>query len=68
MAWPVLSDGIGFHILIKQLIGIEFRTIPRQKPKTNLVTMVLYPVLYLFGTMDGMTINDEKYFPLVLAY
>jgi hypothetical protein len=67
MAWPVFSDGVAFHILIEQLIRIEFWTIPWQKPQTNLVTMLIDPVLYLFRTMDGMTINDEKYFPLVLA-
>ena len=68
MAWPVFSDGVAFHILIEQLIRIKFRALAWQKPQTNLVTMLIDPVLYLFGTMDGMTINDEKYFPLVLAY
>ena len=31
MAWPVFSDGVAFHILIEQLIRIEFRSIWRQQ-------------------------------------
>lgn len=58
-AGPTLPARIGFHVLMQQLVGIEFRAVAGQLDQADVVRVGGDEGRCHFQPMDGMSIDDE---------
>ena len=61
------AHSVTLDILIQQLVRVQLRAIAWKVGKSNLTGMLLNPVSYLYGMMDGVTINNQQHLALNLA-
>src|SRR5277367_2076673 len=59
VARPAFSQGVGFHILVQKLVGVQFRAIARQTDQTQMLNVRLDKLLGNNRTVYGMTVNDQ---------
>ena len=57
---------IGLDVLVEKLVRIQLWTVTRQVEQPNLLLVSVYPTFDLFGTMNRMTVHNQKYLPQTL--
>ena len=59
--WRALcANGVGFHILVEHLIGIEVRAVGGQEDEADLGRVFVDPLLRFFGAVDRMSVHDHE--------
>src|SRR5271155_4861663 len=60
------TERVGFHILVEQFIGIQFRAVRRQAEDADLFRVRGQPALHGARLVHRVAIHDEKYLPPTL--
>ena len=63
---PLSAQGIRFHVLVQQLIRIQFRTISGQVKDRERTPVLGNPSANTPGTMRRVTVDNQEYLPVVL--
>ena len=63
---PFSANGVGFHILVEHLIGIEVRAVGGQEDESELGRVFVDPLLCFPGAMDRMSIHNQEDFSIRL--
>src|SRR3989304_8097514 len=61
------ADGVGLDVLIQEFVRIQLRAVARKEEQPNLQRTAREPAGYRSGTVDRMTIYDEKHPSLALG-
>jgi hypothetical protein len=59
IARPKLSEGIGLHVLIEQLVGVKLGAVARQEEEADLPPLGLKPGLDPGTAVDRVPIDNE---------
>jgi len=55
------SDGIGFDIVVEELIGVQLGAIGRQEKEANLSLVLLEPLSYWLAATHRVTVHNQKH-------
>ena len=56
---PVLAQGIGLHILIEQLVRVQFGAVSGQADQAKAIRVVRHEAFGGARAMHGMNVNDQ---------
>ena len=54
------TDGIGFGVVVEELVGIQVRPVGGKKEQLDLALLRPDPFAYAAGPMNGVTVDNQK--------